>query len=184
MIDVLNQTVEGRPQEPQEQRNFDPLPDGDYEVKVTETKEWKPTTKDVWINRRGEDGKILKDDNGKMLKELHKNLTFYNLEITLEIIDGEYKSRKIWTSLTTHPNAEFITQGFLYAINAPKMTYGEIPGQCVGQRLKVTTFNESYKKTVVDSDTGLENEVEKFSTRVKYFSRPSIIESGEEEAEV
>lgn len=174
MIDVLNKVVEGKAQEPQE-RNFEPLPEADYNVRVSEMKQWEPMTKDVWVNRRDGENKIMKDTNGKIIKELHKNLTFYNLDVTLEILDGEHKGRKIWTSLTTHPNAEFITQGFLYAVNENKMTYGDIPTHCVDKQLVVTTFNEKYKKKVTDPDTGLENEIEKLSTRVKYFARPSTI---------
>lgn len=176
MIDVLNQAVQARAQEPEKtetKKSYDNLPEGTYNTKVLEIKEWTPMTKDVWINKRDGAGRITRDASGKIQKELHKNLTFYNVDITLEITDGDNKGRRIWTSLTTHPNAEFITQGFLFAIGANKMTYGDIPTQCVDKVLAVETFNEPYTKTVVDPDTGLEQEITKYSTRVRKFLRPS-----------
>lgn len=177
MINVLDQKVEARPQSSGEEKSFGVIPEGDYNVTVLEVKEWRPTKKDIWVNQRDESGKIKRDADGKIMKELHKDMTFYNLDITLEITDGEHKGRRIWTSLTTHPNAEFITQGFLYAIGASQMTYGEIPESVVGKSLAVKTFNETYTKTVTNSDTGLDEVVEKTSTRVKNFLRPSDIKS-------
>lgn len=176
MIDVLNQSVEARPQEVQEKqtkRNFETLPEGTYQTKVLEIKEWTPMTRDVWVNRRDGSGRILKDADGKIQKELHKNLTFYNVDMTLEITEGEHSGRRIWTSLTTHPNAEFITQGFLFAVGATKMTYGDIPTQCLNKNLAVETFNEAYTKKVTDPDTGLEEEITRYSTRVRKYLRPS-----------
>lgn len=176
MIDVLNKVVQGRPQEQPEQpdkKTYDLLPEGTYNVKVLEIKEWTPMTKDVWINKRDGAGRITRDASGKIQKELHKNLTFYNVDVTLEITDGEHKGRRVWTSLTTHPNAEFITQGFLFGIGATKMTYGDIPNQAVGKELAIETFNEPYTKVVTDPDTGLEQEITKHSTRVRKFLRPS-----------
>ena len=176
MIEALNKVVQGKPQEPQvsqDKKSFDTLPEGTYDTKVLEIKEWTPMTKDVWVNKRDGSGRIMKDATGKPAKELHKNLTFYNVDVTLEITHGDYKGRKVWTSLTTHPNAEFITQGFLFGIGATKMTYGDIPNQVVGKELSIETFNEPYTKVVTDPDTGLEQEITKYSTRVRKFLRPS-----------
>lgn len=176
MIDILNQSVQARPQESEKKeasKSYDNLPEGVYNTKVLEIKEWTAMTKDVWINKRDGSGRVMRDANNKIQKELHKNLTFYNVDLTLEITDGEHKGRRIWTSLTTHPNAEFITQGFLFAIGANKMTYGDIPRQCVDKELAVETFNESYTKIITDPDTGLDEEITKYSTRVRKFLRPS-----------
>lgn len=186
MIDVLNKVVESRPQEKQEpkQKGFDILPEGTYNTRVVEMKEWKPMTKDIYVNKKDATGRILRDESGNIIKELHKNMTFYNLDITLEITDGDNKGRKIWTSLTTHPNAEFITQGFLFAIGATKMTYGDIPNQTIDKLLAVETFNEAYTKKVIDPDTGLEEEITKYSTRVRKFLRPSQTNTTVGEVEV
>lgn len=176
MIDVLNKSVEARPQEAEpkkEKKVYELLPESTYNVKVLEIKNWEPMTKDVWVNKRDGAGRIVRGTDGKIQKELHKNLTFYNVDITLEITDGEHQGRRIWTSLTTHPNAEFITQGFLFAIGENKMTYGDIPAQCVDKLLAVETFNDPYTKTVTDPETGLEQEITRYSTRVKKYLRPS-----------
>lgn len=177
MIDVLNKSVEAKPQEKQERlerkRTFEILPEGTYNAKVLEIGSWRPMTKDVWVNKRDGAGRIVKDNKGVIQKELHKNLTFYNVDVTLEIINGEHKGRRIWTSLTTHPNAEFITQGFLFAIGEAKMTYGEIPAQCVDKVLSVETFNQPYEKVVTDPNTGIEEKITKHSTRVRKYLRPS-----------
>lgn len=176
MIDVLNKSVEARPQEAQprqDKKSYELLPEGTYNTKVLEIKSWEPMTKDVWVNKRDGAGRIVRGTDGKIQKELHKNLTFYNVDITLEITDGEHQGRRVWTSLTTHPNAEFITQGFLFAIGENKMTYGDIPSQCVDKVLAVETFNDPYTKKVTDPDTGLEEEITRYSTRVKKYLRPS-----------
>lgn len=187
MIDVLNKSVEAKPQEAQpkqQKKSFEILPEGTYNTKVLEIKQWKPMTKDVWVNKRDGAGRIVRGADGKIQKELHKNLTFYNVDITLEIIDGEHKGRRIWTSLTTHPNAEFITQGFLFAIGKTKMTYGDIPTQCVDKLLSVETFNDPYTKLITDPDTGLEEEITRYSTRVRKYLRPSNNPSAVGELEI
>ena len=184
MIDVLNKVVESRQQTVEGERDFEPIPEGNYSVKVLEIGEWKPLTKDVWVNKRDGNGRVLKDAKGKIEKELHKNLTFYNCDVVLEIQGGDYDGRRIWTSLTTHPNAEFITQGFLYAVREHKMTYGEIPANCVDKLLEVEVFVEDVEKEITDADTGLTETVTKSYTRVKRFIRPSLFTSTSEDFEV
>lgn len=175
MIDVLNQKVMAQSQEtPQtaERKQYELLPEGRYAVEVEDIKQWQPKTKDVWVNMRDGQNRLIKDATGKVKKELHKNLTFYTCDVTLVITDGDFKNRKVWTSLTTHPNAQFITEGFLYAVNEKAMTFGQIPNLCIGKRLEIETKNEEYTKTVTNADTGLEENITKQAVRVHKFIRP------------
>ncbi len=69
---------------------FDPIPAGKYLAVITNS-EMKPT----------------KQNNGEYL------------ELTFEIIDGQYKARKVWSRLTlAHPNQQAVTisRGHLSAI--------------------------------------------------------------------
>jgi len=94
MIDVLNKSVEAKPQEKQERlerkKTYEILPEGTYNAKVLEIGSWRPMTKDVWVNKRDGAGRIVKDNKGVIQKELHKNLTFYNVDVTLEILTATF----------------------------------------------------------------------------------------------
>lgn len=182
MIDVLNQKVKASDSAPStgERKPFEPLPEAEYVVEVTEIKPWKASTKDVWVSQRDGNGRLIKDSAGKIVKELHKNLTFYNCNVTLTIAEGEFKGRKMWTNLTTHPNATFITENFLYAVEEDEITYGQIPTICINKKLVVGTENKEYTVTATNADTGLEEEIKKVKTEVKTFQRLPILEKDQE----
>ena len=54
--------------------DFAPIPNGDYDVVVHEIKPWKELVRDSYINKTDDDGKLLRDDNGKVVKEMVKGL--------------------------------------------------------------------------------------------------------------
>ena len=64
------------------------------------------------------------------------------------------------------------------------MTYGDIPTQCVDKLLSVETFNDPYTKLVTDPNTGLEEEITRYSTRVRKYLRPSNNPSAVGELEI
>lgn len=183
MIEALNKKVNAGEQKPTE---YVALPDGEYDVEVIEIKNWKPITKkNVMVNQRGADGKLLRDGSGKIVRNKEAELTFYTCDVRLKIVSGDHKGRIIFTSLTTHPNAVFITEGFLYAVGEDSMTFGEIPTKCVERLLSVDVYQEEYTAKKTNDDTGIEEEITKIKNRVKRFIRPShIIETDEEDYEV
>lgn len=151
-----------------------PIPEGVYDVVVDEIKPWVQLVKDTVINRRDEMGRLIKDANGQVVKDTIKNYAFYTCDIRLSIVGGEFANRKIYSSLTTHPNAVFITQGFLYAIGEGELTYGQIQTRGLGKTLRVETKNETYDKKAVNPDTGSESVETRVVTRVKTFLRPTL----------
>ena len=97
-------------------------------------------------------------------------------------MNGDNKDRLIFTSLTTHPNAVFIKEGFLFAIGEDEMTFGEIPTKCVERLLSVEVYSEDYTTTKANPDSGIDETITKTKNRIKRFIRPShIIETGEYE---
>lgn len=163
------------------QRSYEPLPAGNYTVKVLEIKPWEKQVKDIYINQRDDKGRILKDSSGKNVKELTKNVEYYNALVTLEVIGGQYAGRRLFTNLTTHPNAFFITDNFLFAIEEKEMVASEIPTKALGKFLDVTVEISSYTKSVTDPDTGLETQEIKTKNDVKSFKKASLVKTVDNE---
>lgn len=157
--------------ETQTKRSYEPIPEGTYNVRVLEVQPWEKKVKDIYINVRDDKGKIVKDEDGNTAKELHKNVEYYNALMTLEVAHGEHEGRRLFTNLTTHPNASFITDNFLYAIGAKEMVASDIPTKAVGKTLDVAVEISSYKRTVTDPNTGLETSETKTKNEVKAFRR-------------
>jgi len=167
----LNRKVRGR----KSGGDFTPIPEADYDTIVLEIKPWKELVRDSNVNKMDENGKLLRDANGKVIKEFVKGLKFYTADVVLKITTGDFKGRRLYPSLTTHPSAVFITENFLYAVNEEEMTFGEIPKACVGKTLSVHVVEETYNRKIVDPDTGFETLEPKSKAAVKDFIRPSHI---------
>ena len=145
------------------------LPEDTYKVVVDRIDAWKETVKDTLVNKRDDRGKVLKDDNGNIIRELVKNLSFHTANVVLKITDGTYKGRLIYTNITTHPNTKFITDSFLRALDKTDLTYNDIQKACVGLTLSVKTKNRTYDKITTNPDTGLDELTTKTATDVDRF---------------
>ena len=64
------------------------------------------------ITRRDERGFAIKDEKGKVIKDKVDNLEWYQCNVRFKIIEGDYANRIVFSNLTTHPDALFMTQGF------------------------------------------------------------------------
>jgi|LGOV01.1.fsa_nt_gb hypothetical protein len=159
---------------------YTPIPDGNYDVIVHEIKDWKELVRDSNVNMLDDEGEFVRDANGKVKKELVKNLSFYTADVVLKIVKGEFKNRRLYPSLTTHPSAVFITENFLYAVDESEMTFGEIPTKCLNKVLSVRVVSETYYKTMTDPDTGFETKIPRTKAAVKDFIRPSHLIEVEE----
>jgi hypothetical protein len=172
MIKDLNAKVEGK----RPVNDFTPVPEGQYNVKVVEIKPWKALTKNIMLNTRDNTGRLVKDEKGNLVKELVKDFTFYNADVRLEILDGEHKGRLLFTSLTTHPNAEFITKNFLYAVGVSEITLNQIQAKCTGLKLIVdVVINENNYKIEKNPVTGAETKVPNPRNEVKAFLKPELV---------
>jgi hypothetical protein len=157
-------------------RSYEPMPEGTYPVRVLEITPWEKQVKDINVIVRDEKGKIAKDEEGNSVRKLTKNVEYYNTNVTLEITGGDYENRRLWTNLTTHPNASFITDNFLYAIGAKEMVASDIPTKAIGKTLDVVVEISSYERKITDPDTGLERTETRTKNEVKSFRKPSKLD--------
>lgn len=162
-------------------RSYEPIPSGNYTVKVLEIQPWEKQIKDIYVNLRDNSGKVIKDATGKNQKELIKDVEYYNSLMTLEVQGGEHAGRRLFTNLTTHPNASFITDNFLYAINEREMIASDIPKKAPDRFLDVTVEIASYNKTQVDPDTGIETVEVRTKNEVKAFKKASLVKTVDNE---
>lgn len=149
------------------QTNFEPLPEGEYTLRVKEVDEWKPTTKTIQVIQRDENGNAIKDEKGKNLTETVPNCTFYNCNVRFEVVGGEYDGRLIFHNLTTHPNMSWSIDNFLYAIGLKELTASEIKNACVGKECIGNVYIDSYDKTVQNRDTGIDEVVSRKVNRIR-----------------
>lgn len=178
MITDLNQVVKGEAPKVSE---YLPIPKGEYLVKVAEIKPWESKVKDIYVNKKDENGWLVKDERGNKVTELVKDCTFYMAKVVFEILDeGDFKGKKISDNLTTHPNAMFITENFLYAVDVGQIALNEIQNKCVGLKLIIGVDVESYTKTTKtkDKETGEETskEEQKETNRIKSYQKLPEVE--------
>lgn len=150
------------------QLNYDPIPEGNYTLKVKEIDPWKMSKKTIQVIQRDENGNALKDENGKNITETVKDCEFYNCNVKLEVMDeGEHKGRVIFHNLTTHPNMSWSIDNFLYALGIEELSASAIQTVCIGRTCDGTVIIDNYEKTVQNKETGIEEVVIKEVNRIK-----------------
>lgn len=149
------------------QINYDPLPDGDYKLKVKEIEPWKLSKKDVKVIMRDENGNALKDEKGNNLTEMVKDCEFYNCNIKFVVVGGEFDGRMIFHNLTTHPNMSWSIDNFLYAVGIEELSASHIQSVCVGRECDATIYTDTYKKKVQNKETGIDEIQLKEVNRIK-----------------
>lgn len=143
--------------------------EGDYTVTVDTIDAWTPHTKDIMVNKTDERGRMVKDATGKPVKELVKNYTFYTADVKLTVNGGDFDGATLYTSLTTHPNASFITENFARATKLIGVALKDIVTKAVDATLTVTVKHDTYDKVVTDPDTGLETVETKQKAKIIAF---------------
>lgn len=149
------------------QLNFEPIPDGDYRLRVKEIDPWKKQTKTIQVIQRDENGNAIKDDKGKNLTETVPNCEFYNANVKFEVVGGEFDGRLIFHNLTTHPNMDWSIANFLFAIGLNELMPSQIQGLCVGKECMGNVYTDSYNKIVQNKDTGIDETVARKVNRIK-----------------
>lgn len=175
MID-LNTVVSAVKQE--ESVGYDVIPEGKYLVEVVQIDEWeKKSKKNALITRRDERGFAIKDEKGKVIKDKVDNLEWYQCNVRFKIIEGDYANRIVFSNLTTHPDALFMTQGFLYAVGLSELPLNKIQETCLGRKLIIDVYHSKYTKKEIDKTTGLEVEKTYTNARVRTHIRPDLPET-------
>lgn len=147
--------------------NYDPIPDGEYVLRVKEVDPWKETKKTIQVIQKDENGNAIKDDKGKNITETVKDCVFYNCNVKFEVVSGEYDGRLIFHNLTTHPNMSWSIDNFLYAIGIQELAASEIQEKAKGAMCCGTVYTDTYTKVVQNKETGIDEEVERKVNRVK-----------------
>ena len=164
----------------QEEVSYDVIPEGKYLVEVVQIDDWeKKSKKNALITRRDERGFAIKDEKGKVVKDKVDNLEWYQCNVRFKIIEGEFANRIVFSNLTTHPDALFMTQGFLYAVGLSELPLGQIQETCLGRKLIIDVYHSEYTKKEVDKTTGIEVEKTYTNARVKTHIRPDLPETSD-----
>lgn len=149
------------------QLNFEPIPDGEYHLKVKEIEPWKETIKTIKVIQRDESGNAIKDTEGKNLTETIPNCKFYNCNVKFEVVGGEYNGRLIFHNLTTHPNMDWAIPNFLYALGLKDLTASQIQSVCLNKECIGNVYTDTYEKVVQNRETGIDETVQREVNRIK-----------------
>lgn len=149
------------------QPSYDPIPEGDYRLKVKEVEPWKEVTKTIKVIQRDENGNFLEDDKGNKITETVPNCKFYNCNVKFEVVGGEYNGRLIFHNLTTHPNMDWNIPNFLYALGVKDLAASQIQTVCKNMECMGHVNIDSYDKTVQNRDTGIDETVKRTVNRIK-----------------
>ena len=74
------------------QPNYDPIPEGDYKLRVKEVDPWKSVKKTIKVIQKDENGNAIQDEKGNNVTETQE-CEFYNCVAKLEVVDGENAGR-------------------------------------------------------------------------------------------
>ena len=149
------------------QTNFEPIPDGEYQLRVKEIDPWKKSTKTIKVILRDDNGNALKDEKGNNQTETINNCEFYNCNVKFEIVGGPYDGRVVFHNLTTHPNMTWAIPNFLYALNLKELTASQIQSTCIGKECIGNVYTDTYEKTIQNKETGIDEVVERTVNRIK-----------------
>ena len=149
------------------QLNFEPIPDGDYKLKVKEIEPWKSSKKTIKVIQRDENGNAIKDEKGNNVTETVQDCVFYNCNVKFEVVDGQYAGRLIFHNLTTHPNMSWSIDNFLYAIGLKELAASQIQTNCLGKECIGNVYTDEYDKIVQNKDTGIDETVKKKNNKIK-----------------
>ncbi len=151
------------------QPNYDPIPEGEYKLRVKEVDPWKETIKTVKVIQRDEKGNAIQDEKGNNITETVPDCKFYNCVAKLEVVGGEYDGRIIFHNLTTHPNMDWNIPNFLYALGLKDLMASQIQTSCKGKECIGNVYIDSYDKVTQNKDTGIDETVKKKVNRIKSF---------------
>ena len=151
--------------------DFKPIPDGEYTARVKEVTPWEKTTKNIKVIQRDEEGRALKDEKGDNITEMVNNCEFYNCNVKMEIVGGEYDGRVIFHKLSTHPNMPFNIPAFLYGLGLQELAASDIQEKTRGRQCLIDVYTDSYEKEVQNKENGLTEMQIKEINRIKNFKQ-------------
>lgn len=152
--------------------DFSPIPEGTKVIaRVKEVGDWKPTTKTIKVIQKDENGNALLDEKGNKITETVPNCEFYNCDVKMEVVGGDYDGRLVYHNLTTHPNMQFTVPNFMKGIGLEEATASELKEKAVGRLSEIEVTIETYEKTVQNKETGLDEVQERQVNKIKSFKK-------------
>lgn len=145
---------------------WDDIEEGMYDAELVIVYPWKQYTKDTKVRIKDDEGKYIKDADGKFVTEDVKDLTWYSTDIVFKILGSLYDGYAVKGSLSTHPSMIGSAKRFLYAAKIFDVELKDLSKQ-TGAKVKVYIKNkvEEYR----DKNTGLD--VVKNSPYASYYER-------------
>lgn len=150
------------------QPNYDPIPEGDYRLRVKEVDPWKAVKKTIKVIQKDENGNAIQDTKGNNVTETQE-CEFWNCTAKLEVVGGDYNGRVVFHNLTTHPNMDWNIPNFLYALGLKDLMASQIQNTCKNMECIGHIYIDSYDKVVQNKDTGIDETVKKTVNRIKSF---------------
>lgn len=152
----LDTVIKGHESASKEKKVYKELPNGDYEVKVYKMGAWKPTTKNVGVIQKDDNGYTIKDDNDKPVR-VFKECTYYNAKIEYVIVAGDFSGQHIFDNVCTHPNMVWKVENLVYALNTGDIPLSKAQKEFINKNMLVEVINKPniWDEEVTNDDTGL-----------------------------
>lgn len=165
----LNSKVVGK-----EVKNYEPITAGVYDATVEEIGSWKAKEfVDALINKKGDDGLVVKDESGK-IEKVKETFTAYSADIKLKIVGGDFDGRYVFANVTTHPDVIFLLDQFIFA-TVGTCVLSDLQEKAIGANIRVNVGIKEYPKTTVDPNTALETVTMKTKNYVRGFYKSNIV---------
>ena len=137
---------------------WDVVDAGTYPATMVIVYPWKSLTRDTNVRIKDENGRYVKDNNGKFITEFTKDVTWFNTDVVFKINGGEFDNHAVKMSLSTHPNMVGSAKQFLYRMGLLNVSLDDLKDH-IGANgiIEVKTKDETF----VDKTTGLEKTITK-----------------------
>lgn len=145
---------------------WEEIEDGKYDAELAIVYPWKSITKDTYVRTRDTSGNYVKDGEGRYVKELAEDVTWYFTDLVFKITGGMYDGYAVKGAISTHPDMIGSAKRFLYAAKLFDVKLEDLK-DFVGT--PVAVYVKHKEETWKDKKTGLEKTVN--NAYVSYFDR-------------
>lgn len=156
MIDTMKTTYQAK----EFKNEFELLPKGAYEARIVSIAPWKPKDNPTLnVFEYDDRGRKMKDEKGKEISRIEKNVRTYTAQVVFEIIEGAYDGARVYYNLNAHPNQPWAIPAFLNACQVEgEVNIKEIPELCADKLVQIVVDVEPYPYKTTDKVTGATKE--------------------------
>lgn len=163
--------------------SYDPIPEGEYRLKIVAIEPWKEVSRNVKKFLVDEKNNRILDEKGKPKFEMIKDHKMHETNVRLEVVGGKYEGKLVFHRLTTHPNLTWIIPSFIDAIGEKEMRASEIPTKAIGRIIGASVIIEEYEseKEKTDKTTGMvsfEKQTRKINKIKKVYPDVTVASEG------